>query len=60
MYFIEYISQMWFLNGHINTQSNRQTIVDLHLSDIKVGMWCAISAIRIVGPILLSETINAK
>jgi hypothetical protein len=50
----------WFhLSGHVNSQNTRYWSVDnpntIHQQDLhdkkKIGVWCAVSATRIVGPI---------
>jgi hypothetical protein len=55
------------LQGYINTQNNRYWSsqnphltheVLLHL--VQVGVWCAVSARRVVGPVFSNETINCK
>jgi hypothetical protein len=56
----------WFLlQGYIYTQNNRYwSSQNPHLTHkvllypVKVGVWCAVSARRIVGPGLFNETIN--
>jgi hypothetical protein len=47
----------WFhLSGYEKSQSNRliMLIHEIPLRDMKVGVWCAMSAVRIIGPILRS------
>jgi hypothetical protein len=54
------------LQGYINTQNNRywssqnphRTHVLLH--PVKVGVWCAVSARRIVGPVFFKKQLIAK
>jgi hypothetical protein len=60
--------EAWFhLQGYINTQNNRywssQTPHLTHkapLHPVKVGVWCALSARRTVGPVFFNETVNCK
>jgi hypothetical protein len=59
---------MWFhLQGYIDTQNNRywssnnpHLTHDVQPSPVKVGVRCAVSAIRIVGPVSFYETINCE
>lgn len=59
--------EAWFhLSGHVNSQNTRYWSVEnphvLHespLHDEKIGLWCAISGHRIVGPIFFDETVNS-
>jgi hypothetical protein len=47
--------EAWFrLQGYINTQNNRcWNLQNPHLThEVKVGVWCAVSARRIVVPVL--------
>jgi hypothetical protein len=55
------------LQGYINTQNNRywssQNPYLTHealLHPVKVGVWCTLSARRIVGPVFFNETINCE
>jgi hypothetical protein len=58
----------WFhLSGYINSQNSRiwstenpHTFHERPLHSLKVGVWCAVSRWRIIGPILFSETITAE
>jgi hypothetical protein len=51
--------EAWFhLSGYINAQNNRywssinpRQVFEVPLHDQKIGVWCAITASRIVGPI---------
>jgi inhibitor of nuclear factor kappa-B kinase subunit alpha len=63
-----FTDEAWFhLSGYINAQNSkywsninpRQTS-EVPLHDQKIGVWCAISAARIVGPIFFEETINSE
>lgn len=62
-----YSDEAWLhLSGYVNSQNNRYWCAEnphqLHvrpLHDVKIGVWCAISARRIIGPIFFRETINA-
>jgi hypothetical protein len=54
-----FIDEAWFhLSGYINAQNNRywssinpKQTFELLLHDQKIGVWCATTASRIVGPI---------
>jgi hypothetical protein len=53
--------------GYINTQNNRywspqnpHFTHDVQLNPVKVGVRCAVSARRIVGPVFCYETINCE
>jgi hypothetical protein len=58
----------WFhLQGDINMQNNRywspkkpHITHEAPLYPVKVGVWCAVSARRIVGPEFFKETINCE
>jgi inhibitor of nuclear factor kappa-B kinase subunit alpha len=60
--------EAWFhMQGYINMQNNRYwSSQNSHLTHkvllypVKVGVWCAVRAIRIVGPVFFKETINCK
>ena len=60
--------EAWFhLTGYINSQNNRYWSTDnphqLHevpLHDQKVGVWCAISRTRLIGPIFFDDTVNSQ
>jgi hypothetical protein len=60
--------EVWFhLQGYINTQNNHyRNSQNPHrnhealLHPVKVGVWCAVSARRIVGPVFFNETINCE
>ena len=62
-----FFDEVWFhLNGHVNSQNSRVwSSGNLHilherpLHSEKIGVWVAMSATRIVGPIFFNETINA-
>jgi hypothetical protein len=61
-----FADQAWFhLSGYVNGQNSRvwsatnpHETKDTLLYDQKVGVWCAISRNRIIGPIFLDDTIN--
>jgi hypothetical protein len=63
-----YSNKVWCtLSGYVNSQYNRywstenpQAVHEVPLHDLKVGVWCAISARRITEPVLLHETINSE
>jgi hypothetical protein len=55
------------LQGYINTQNNRywssqkpHLTHEAPLHPVTVGVWCASSARRIVGPVFFNETINCE
>jgi len=60
--------EAWFhLSGYINSQNNRywstenpHQLHEIPLHDQKVGVWCAISRTRIVGPIFFHDTVNSQ
>lgn len=62
-----FTDEAWFhLSGYINSQNNRlwssqnpHEVQQFPLHDKKVGVWCAISRMRIIGPIFFEDTINA-
>jgi hypothetical protein len=67
--FIFFSDEVWFhLQGYINIKNNRYwSSHDSHLSHevllhpVKVGVWCAVSARRIVGPVFyLTKQLIAK
>jgi hypothetical protein len=50
----------------VNSQNNQYWSVEnprfihkLPLHDKRIGVWCAISARRIIGPIIYNDTVNA-
>ena len=63
-----FTDEAWFhLSGYVNTQNSRHWAVEnphvIHegqRNEQKVGVWCAISASRIVGPIFYEGTINSE
>jgi hypothetical protein len=66
--FVFYTDEAWFhLSGYVNSQNNRYwsaensySIYEVPLHDVKIGVWCAISAHRIIGPVFFQETINSE
>jgi hypothetical protein len=55
------------LSGYVNRQNsrgssatNRHDIKDLPLHGQKVGVWCAMSRNRTIGPIFLDDTTNSE
>ena len=58
--------EAWFhLSGYVNSQNSRHWAIEnphvIHespLHPVKIGVWCAISAQRIVGPIFFNQTVN--
>jgi hypothetical protein len=63
-----FTDEAWFHpNGYINAQNNRywssinpKQTFEVPLHDQKIGVWCAITASRIVGPIYFDNTINSE
>jgi hypothetical protein len=63
-----FTDEAWFhLSGYVNSQNNRlwsnENPHEFHqvpLHDQKVGVWCAISRMRIIGPIFFNGIINAE
>lgn len=66
--YVFYSDEAWFhLSGYVNSQNNRywssenpNVFHETPLHSRKVGVWCAISRKRIVGPIFFTETITAE
>jgi hypothetical protein len=60
--------EAWFhLQGYVNMQNNRYSSSqnahltrEVQLHPVTVGVWCAVSARRIVGPVFFNETINCE
>jgi hypothetical protein len=58
--------EAWFhLQGYVNTQNNRywssqypHLTHEALLHPVQVGVWCALSARRIVAPVIFNNTIN--
>ena len=65
---IIFSDEAWFhLRGHVCSQNNRywstenpRIIHEVPLHDAKIGVWCAVSAKRIIGPIFFEDTINSE
>lgn len=63
-----FTDEAWFhLSGYVNSQNSRiwstknpHEFKQIPLHDQKVGVWCALSRTRIIGPIFFDNTINAK
>jgi len=63
-----FTDESWFhLSGYVNSQQSRywatekpKIFVETPLHSQKVGVWCAISRRRIVGPIFFENTITSK
>lgn len=63
-----FTDEAWFhLSGHINSQNSRMWASNnpnvLHqepLHSAKIGVWCAISRRRIIGPLFFTDTINTE
>ena len=59
--------EAWFhLSGHVSSQNHRywstenpRLIHEVPLHDQKIGVWCAVTAERIIGPIFFDDTINS-
>jgi hypothetical protein len=54
------------LTGYVNSQNarfwsdeNPHAVLHIPLHDIKIGVWCAVSARRIIGPIFYHEIVNS-
>ena len=60
--------EAWFhLSGYVSSQNSRiwssenpHEFVEKPLHSLKVGVWCAMSRRRIVGPIFFTETVTAE
>lgn len=58
--------EAWFhLSGYVNSQNTRYWAThnphvthEKPLHDLKIGVWCAMSGRRIIGPIFFEETVN--
>jgi hypothetical protein len=54
-----------FISMNIRTQNNRHWsaenphFIHIHLHDVEVGVSCALSVRRIIGPVVYPETINS-
>lgn len=65
LYFMS--DEAWFnLSGHVNSQNTRYWSVEnphmisqQPLHDEKIGVWCAMSATRIIGPIFFNTNVNS-
>jgi hypothetical protein len=63
-----FLMECWFhLQGYINTQSNHywssqnpHLTHEVPLHSLNVGVWCFVSARRIVVPVFSNETINCE
>lgn len=63
-----FTDEAWFhLSGHVNSQNSRmwssenpQEFKEMPLHDEKIGVWCAISRARLIGPIFFTGTINQE
>lgn len=62
-----FTDEAWFyLQGHVSTQNNRywatenpHMIHEVPHHAAKVGVWCAVSALRIIGPIFYDTTVDS-
>jgi hypothetical protein len=45
-------------NNRYSVSQNPQLTHEILLYPVKVGVWCSVSARRIVGPVIFKETIN--
>ncbi len=60
--------EAWFhLSGYVNSQNSRHwstdnpnQFIETPLHSIKIGVWCAMSRRRIIGPIFFRHSINAE
>jgi hypothetical protein len=58
-----YTDEAWcHLSGYVNSQNNRywsaenqHSVHKVPFHDVKIGVWCAISAHRIIGPVFFRE-----
>jgi hypothetical protein len=65
---VSYTDDAWFhLSGYVNSQNNPywsaenpHSIHEVPLHDVKIGVWCAISAKRIIVPVFFEETIYSE
>lgn len=65
---IFFTDEAWFyLHGHVSTQNNRcwsaekpDIVHEMPLHDLKIGVWCAVNAYRIIGPIFFANTVNGQ
>ncbi len=63
-----YTDEAWFhLSGYVNSQNNRywsgenpHRFEETSLHPLKIGVWCAMSRRRIVGPIFFEGRINSQ
>jgi hypothetical protein len=53
------------LSGYVNARNTRiwndkypHSVHQIPLHDTKIGVWCAVSARQIIGPIFYHETVN--
>jgi hypothetical protein len=59
--------EAWFtLKGNVNSlnniywcSKNSPVVPEVHSHDPKVGVWCAVSARKVIGPVFFEETINS-
>ena len=62
-----FIDETWFhLSGYTNTQNSRtwatenpHETFEKPLHDQKIGVWCAVSRSRMIGPIFFHSTVNS-
>jgi hypothetical protein len=65
---IFFTDEAWFhLSGHVNSQNSRiwattnpNQYIQSQLYSQKIGVWCAMSRRRIIGPIFFTQLINSK
>lgn len=65
---IFFSDEAWFhLSGYVNAQNyriwsanNPHVFEETPLHPVKVGVWCALSQHRVVGPIFFDESVNAE
>ena len=63
-----FTDEVWFhLSGYVNTQNSRtwatenpHETFEKPLHDQKIGVWCAVSRSRIIGPIFFDSTVNSN
>ncbi len=65
---IFYAAEAWFhLSGHINSRNyqiwssnNPHALEETPLHPIKVGVWCAVSKLRVIGPIFFDRSVDSE